>query len=163
MLRVGDPQGLGFALLAEYYDQGRYGWPPAIAWRPNNNAHPLPGADGSERMLSVPLIPTRPPASRRGLIAEARNDVQVRVHPRHGFGGGRKRRPREEIAIGRKTLVLNGLRLESRSCVAARSSGMKPNGDGLCAFGTMMPDPGSTSGGSVGSRDDAYTHHSFSM
>ena len=30
MLQVGDSQGLGFASLAEDYDQGRYGWPLAI-------------------------------------------------------------------------------------------------------------------------------------
>ena len=27
---MSDPQGLGFALLAEDYDRGRYGWPPEI-------------------------------------------------------------------------------------------------------------------------------------
>src|ERR1041385_7153018 len=49
------------------------------------------------------------------------------------------------------------------SCVAAHSSGVRSNGDARCAFGTMMPVPGRTPGGSVGSWDEAYTHHSFSI
>src|SRR5207248_10465918 len=49
------------------------------------------------------------------------------------------------------------------SWVADHSSPVKSKGDGRCAIGMMTPQPGRTSGGSRGSRVEAYRQKAFSM
>ena len=102
----------------------------------------------------------RPPLVCEWLVVEARDHVQVRVV--RGLTDLGKAVPDQRVAVRCKTFILCGLRLEEK--LARRRPLLSREIERREAMhdGDDDPTPGSTSGGSRGSRVEAYRQKAFS-